>query len=169
MHTYPRKSVSKKARTWLLVAIIVLPISFFVVKYYLDLPHDLGPDLVYIGKQDYGNIPFISDSRPGSTLYFGTDMTYDELKAYFERSGYRYLSEGGGGVSARYRYRGLMFSSSDNHTDDMRLTVEYYDNNVASVVISKHLEASSKAYVMGLDVQYYQQLRQALRGAGMLK
>lgn len=46
------------------------------------MPHPLGDKLEYLGKEDYGNI-FGFDSYPYSIYYYGTNMSEEEVKAYF--------------------------------------------------------------------------------------
>lgn len=46
------------------------------------MPRPLGDGFEYLGKKDFGNL-IIGDSKPYSVYYYGTDMTVEEMRRYF--------------------------------------------------------------------------------------
>jgi pimeloyl-ACP methyl ester carboxylesterase len=70
----------------MLVACVLSALLFAAWKYYLRPPQSLGAQLEYVGKSSYGCWWLACDSTPGSTYYFATDMTADELSHYFRRT-----------------------------------------------------------------------------------
>lgn len=57
-------------------------------------PQNLGPQLQYIGKANYGNLPF-SDAQPYSEYYYATDMSIDDMKTYFPNAVFMGTPDGG--------------------------------------------------------------------------
>src|SRR4051794_18166551 len=69
-----KKKPRHRAVLLTLGGIVLVVVAFFAVKAYLDAPRDLGSDLVYVGKETYGNILGF-DQLPGANYFFATSMT----------------------------------------------------------------------------------------------
>lgn len=154
-----------------IVGVIMLFVGFFSIKGFLEAPRDLGTDLAYVGKQDYGNI-FGFDQLPGSTYYFATDMSESELITYINKSDQQYTGDGLGGASADYVYKGLSFgpdsSAADPHENSF--SIDYFDEKNTQIALPiKGLKQTGKKHLVAIDAEYYPKLRQALIQAHLLK
>lgn len=68
-------------KTMIILAILVVSIGGWIT-YDNVRPRPLGSEMVYLGKEDYGNI-FGFDSYPYSVYYYETDMDETAMKDYF--------------------------------------------------------------------------------------
>jgi hypothetical protein len=68
------------------LSIVALLVVLMTVWWGVNLiPKPLGDRMEYLGKEDYGNI-FGFDSLPASIYYYGTDLSVEEIPAYFRKS-----------------------------------------------------------------------------------
>lgn len=70
----------------LIIGIIIVAITGWWAFGKIAFPaqsYPLGDKIDYVGKTDYGTIPFLSDSEPGATYHYATDMTPPEIAGYF--------------------------------------------------------------------------------------
>jgi hypothetical protein len=68
-------------KTMIILAILIIGIGGWIT-YDNVRPRPLGDEMVYLGKEDYGNI-FGFDSLPASTYYYETDMDESAMGSYF--------------------------------------------------------------------------------------
>ena len=103
------RKLSKKR--WLLVGFICLLIiavaSFIWAK--TNEPNDLGPELTYIGKKDFGCFVFWCDSKPYSEYYFATNLSKADIDTYFKDAK---LVQNIDGASGSYTYNQLHFKTT---------------------------------------------------------
>jgi hypothetical protein len=67
----------------ILIIIVILAVGIVSWNVYDTVrPRPLGEGMVYLGKEDYGNI-FGFDSLPYSVYYYGTDMDEAAMSEYF--------------------------------------------------------------------------------------
>jgi len=78
------KSKNKKKIVIGVVAVLAFVVAGLVAWLFwqTNQPHPLGDKLDYIGKDSYGY--GISDGPPTTDYYYATDMTVDEVVAYFK-------------------------------------------------------------------------------------
>lgn len=79
-------SFSKKAMATVSI-FTLLTLGFFIFYVYPNFifSKPLGDKLEYIGKTDYG-CWLVCDANPGSTYYYATDMSVEEVTKYFKKS-----------------------------------------------------------------------------------
>jgi hypothetical protein len=158
-------TMKPKRRTILLIlgGMVLVVATFFAIKAYIEAPRDLGPDLVYIGRENYGNILGF-DQAPGSNYFFATSMTKDQLIAYITKLGYVYDSEHSGSVGG---HAGLVFSANNGAGFDLN----YYDSvNTVSEVDGVDLKnTDKKPFIVKVADYEYPKLKQALERASKLK
>lgn len=77
-------SFSKKAIATVSI-FTLLALGFFIFYVYPNFifSKPLGDKLEYIGKTDYG-CWLVCDANPGSTYYYATDMSVEEITDYFK-------------------------------------------------------------------------------------
>lgn len=153
-----------------IVGVILVIYSFFMIKGIIEAPRDLGPDLVYIGKKDYGcnilDFFFLCDSpTSGYDYYFGTDMSIDQLASYFSKAHYIY-NPAPDGVTEEYGYALLVYKPRD---DSQEIYINYFDNLSAAISYSGNsLSNAHKAHVIRVTDSDYGPLRKALQDAQLL-
>ena len=173
MRQQESKKITKK-QLLLIAGLIIAGIAALLwgLKTYMDAPRDLGEDIVYIGKQDYGNI-FGFDQLPGSTYYFETNMSKQHLEDYVNKTAYTFYTENGGGKNADYEYTDLNFASDGNTSpeyDKNRFFINYFDEqNTKAALPILGLKHTGKKYLIAIDSEYYPRLRQALQQANLLR
>ncbi len=87
-----------------MIIIVVLIVAIAGWATYDNVrPRPLGNEMVYLGKEDYGNI-FGFDSYPASVYYYETDMDEDTIKEYFNATALELPG---------LAYKNATFSSSD--------------------------------------------------------
>ncbi len=130
----------------------IVTFAFFTVLglfVYINIPKDIGSKLHYIGREDYGCMPFplffVCFGPIGSTYYYSTDLTQDELKNYFTKMQYVKDEADAGGFSADYNYKNLHFKN-----DNEDFVIVYYDNTQA-VIERKNLKNTSLPYVISIS------------------
>src|SRR5687768_7668991 len=74
------KKLRKLHKALIIFAVLIIGIGGWIA--YDNRPRPLGDEMVYLGKEDYGNI-FGFDSAPGSVYYYATDMDEEGMKDYF--------------------------------------------------------------------------------------
>lgn len=78
----------KTKRSWIIIGLIVMAsfiLGFLTFDHLNKQPRDLGPELEYIGKSEYGCwMPGFCDSGPATSYYFATNLSLEELKTYFK-------------------------------------------------------------------------------------
>ena len=110
----------------------------------------------YIGKQDHGCYIGFCDSSPGSTYYYATNMTADNLKTYFTKAPYDIAAQDEAGVSTNYNFTRIHFNSSEGD-----FIVDYY-SNATGVINSKHLTPTTKKNVISISDAYYNSVKKSL-------
>ncbi len=108
-------------------------------------PRPLGDRLEYVGREDYG-CWIICDSAPASVFYYATDMTPEEVVAYFEKAVVELPSESEG-VNLRIWLK----------KDDSSFLVRYYNDDDK---ISKFTSRSRK--IISVRSQDYETAKASL-------
>jgi len=72
-------------RFYNVLQVIVVLLSAWAIWLQI-MPHPLGDKLEYVGKEDYGSWLPLSSTRPASIYYYATDMTPEEVEAYFRKA-----------------------------------------------------------------------------------
>ncbi len=146
-----------KNKVFIVTFIFVAVVSVFV---YVNIPKDIGGRLHYIGRKDYGCMPFpfffVCFNDPGSVYYYSTDLTQDELKTYFTKAQFAPNEADGGGFSANYNFDHLHFKK-----DDEEFVFSYYDNTQA-VLNDKDLKGTGHPYVISIGDFDYDLARSSL-------
>lgn len=155
-----QKAVTRKRRILLIIGAILLAIILlFTVKHFIESPRDIGPKLSYVGKEDFGCLPFpfffFCDSPRYSTYYFATDMSGDEIKGYFKKASF----DGSNvvepdGTDNYYHRKSLPF----NLEAGKLLVIDYYSDTSNILKSYPHLK-SNKKYL--ISTQDYALLRSA--------
>ncbi len=139
----------------------LLKISFIVIAFFgaigvynfIFQPKDIGLQLEYIGKRDYG-CWFLCGSLPTSTYYFSTDMTPSQLDDYFKRGD----CETGGRIFSA-SYEGVFLNCT---TSEGRVSIVYYDTNPQNVVSTFDLKQSDRSFVVGINKSIYRTMKSML-------
>ena len=72
-------------RFWIVIGIIVaLLLGWWAWSYFSPKP--LGDKMEYLGQESYGSWFFLSDAKPGSNYYYATNLSLEEVVAYFKKS-----------------------------------------------------------------------------------
>jgi hypothetical protein len=79
------KSLKPPHLILLTIAIFVIGVVGWVVYVNKVVSYPLGDGLEYIGKQDYG-CWLVCDANPASVYYYGTEMSVEEVVAYFPKA-----------------------------------------------------------------------------------
>lgn len=154
--------LSRKAKIIIsiIIGFIVLVLGISVLT---NLPKaDLGPKLNYIGKEDYGCLPFpfffVCDSPTGSVYYFATDMSKEELKRYFTKAQFRDNpnSLGGGGSVSNFEYLDFVPREGGD-----TIVIAFYDNPQA-VIKMRNLRDTSQKNVISISDEDYDLAKNAL-------
>src|ERR671932_2317905 len=91
MQNNSRKRKKKISGTILglsIVGVILLGFILWITPWvwYDNSPKPLGGRLEYVGKKHYGCWLGFCDSNPGTTSYYATDMSLEEVKSYFKKA-----------------------------------------------------------------------------------
>jgi hypothetical protein len=117
----------------------------------------LGDRLEYIGKRDYGSWLPLSSQRPGSTYYYATDMSLEEIKQYFKGAASQEITEPNF-VSGTYNYSyvGIRFK---NLKTSEEFSVAYYVDGQNDKLKSLNLSQFSKKHLIDIDANDYNRAR----------
>lgn len=140
-----------------LVGLTVVLLAFFNIKAYIERPQDLGPELEYIGKSDYGCY-FFCDASPGSVYYFATDLTQEELELYFTKATYVDYPNVGGGGGAHYNFDFLFLRPFGSEEE---FVFSYYDNSQAVIDVN-HLKQTNKQYIISISGFHFMRAQASL-------
>lgn len=148
---YKINSLTRK--TYITASIILLLICAIggVVLYRHTLSYPLGSKLEYIGKVDYG-CWLVCDSNPASTYYYATDMSVNDVIAYFKRL----HLEG----EVRTINEVADFSLTDSVNNDV--SIYYYNQKQAALHDNPSLRSSQKKYIISVPDFDYQLAKSSL-------
>lgn len=131
--------------------------AFTPQKYHSpDVEHPLGDRVEYVGKEDYGcTRGYCGDTGPGSTYYYATDMSVEQVIAYFKKakkaSVVREPSVTGSKV-----FFGIRLSSGET------LYTYYYTDGTELYQSHAGLKQTSKPYFLEVPGSKYQALGDSL-------
>jgi hypothetical protein len=154
------RSFTKK--NWLLFSIgtciAVIAFGSIVYQSFSQKTYPLGDELEYVGKSDYGCL-YICSAWPGTTFYYATDMTTEEVVGYFKGARRDPSLDGPGGyVSSSTPYT---FDSLGLRTPSGIFIINIYsDSNLT--IRDYGLMNTTKATVLSLDKKYFLEAQQSL-------
>lgn len=151
------ETIKKKLKdpgTYAVLIVLALPIYWLgsLAYPYVNrvLPKDLGPGFEYVGRTDYGCWYPLCGSQPGSSFYFGTDMTIEEVQKYFKKAAPTHTSNVQSSNSG-FSNRTLFFRTKSGQ--DFGIT--YYDDS-KTITKTYHLNPSPKIHIIEIgDEQYW--------------
>jgi hypothetical protein len=147
----PTPQQHKMQKKWMVLGGLGLVI-FLIASWWLysaTRVYPLGDKLEYIGKSDYG-CPLICDANPGSTYYYGTDMSAEEVVRYFK----------GAVILNAPDERNWQDMGDDFWIDfkdkrsDKRFSTIYYVNG-GNTARTLHLSPLNKAHVIKINQEWY--------------
>ena len=133
-----------------IAAISLFALGYTILGEHLHRVDDLDPQLEYIGKEKFNII-----SNPYYVYYFSTNMSEDELKAYFQKA--TYTPPDTNGSSAYTNYKWLHFELQTNE----KMIVTYYENTEATIK-NKVLKDTGKARIIHLTDSDYELAKKSL-------
>lgn len=134
-------SVIKKHKFIALLVIIVFVIGWYVIAN--TMPRPLSSEFDYLGKKDFGNL-IMGDSKPYSVYYYGTDMTIEEMKEYFQATTVNKIASGS-------NVKTIDFSNGSES-----FSIDYYgDKSLLSFM-------TARKTVISIDQSYYQSAKAML-------
>jgi len=149
---------------WIIAYLIVMVIVACVaIVGSLNAPQDLGTDLVYIGRDDYGCAIGFCDSPPTSIYFFSTNMSIVSFKNLIVKLGYVY------DTNDSSEYNGNAGLSFFGPAGSSGLDINYYSDPKAAQDSTKaSLKITDKQHVVSMYNDVYTRLRQSLQKAGKL-
>jgi hypothetical protein len=161
-YTSMKNDPKEKKKTLINVAIaavsIIIVAAIFIIRFtpwvwYDHSEKPLGIIMEYIGKHDYGCAPGpCIGGEPGTTYYYATDMSMEEVEGYFKGANVKKIENFSGQSSAGYFYTYLSFELKSNGS---RKTIINYYNDGAAVIKTMSLRKSLKKYAISLDAVDY--------------
>ena len=144
-------NTSKNSKTkYVLLAIlgiVILLIGWWAWGQFAPKP--LGDRLVYIGREDYGNFPFFSDSKPGVNYRYTTGMSIHETEKYFKNASLFKPTEQDSG-----NLRVWLHSTKQNK----EFIIYYYDSGAASGTLG----IQTKQNIVVVPGTYYNLAKESL-------
>lgn len=119
--------------------------AVYLIFSFLPAPtYPLGDKIEYIGKSDYG-CWYGCDSRPGSSYYYATALSYDELVRSFPKSD---------SIDTSNKPNAFSISKANNHF--------YIDINNDPATIPNDIKAKTDDLIFSIDASNYE-LAKSLR------
>jgi hypothetical protein len=148
----------KKYFIFEIIILVVLALGFGGWWAYVNFaPHPLGDKLEYLGKRNYGCIIFC-DVGPGSTYYYSTNMSIEEVVRYFRQAKLDVPSRIADWRSAGETSPRIHLT---NQKTGKQFTIGYIENG-NEIVTMYHLTPSNKLHVLEVDRDYYSSIKSSL-------
>jgi hypothetical protein len=149
----------------ILALLFVGMILFSVVKNYIETPHDLGPELEYIGTERTGcPLPgplgalLLCSQESGKRYYFATKLSKDELVKYFTKAIYNEEVTLGGVTSAKWTAEYIPFKL--NNDSDRHFVITYYHDTHA--ILEENDLKTNKSFIISINKESYSAAKAAL-------
>lgn len=130
------------------LALIVIIISFFVFDSIRSRP--LGEKVEYVGKQSFGSIFPPSSSLPYDVYYYDTNMSPEEIIAYFKKAQLTSAIKDGGTVKS------FTLKMANDETIDLIV------HNKSSEDTEAILKNTDKKYIFTVPSFKYDQLKASI-------
>jgi hypothetical protein len=124
------------------------------------LPKPLNDGMEYLGKEDYGCWPTICDSAPGTSYYYATDMTPQEIADAFTRAKVTdtIQLENSGVIPGSYN---VTFSISPLSTDGKEFTISFLRDG-QKITQNLGFRDTGKKYIIEIDAKDYYSAKNSL-------
>jgi hypothetical protein len=148
------RKISKKQKILMAIAgVVIILVGWW--SYLNFMPHPLGDKLEYLGKKDFGGGLFFYDHRPYTVYYYGTDMTADEVVAYFKGATLNNPTD----LKANNAFE-LTFSLRSPDTDNPIYIEYYFDGKEYSQ--THNLKTAPKQHLITISEEDYDSARKSL-------
>ncbi|HMH70489.1 MAG TPA: hypothetical protein VK502_03740, partial [Candidatus Saccharimonadales bacterium] len=135
--------------------IVALLLGWWAWSYFGPKP--LGDRLEYIGRKDYGMWLPLTSVTPGSTYYYGTDMSVKEVGKYFKGAE---MVDTTGTLPDAASYSSQYLHYKNKNNSEKFLIVHYND---AQIIIKKNqLKNTTKKYILSVDSNDYGNTKDSL-------
>jgi len=138
----------KIQKKWVISGIIITLFGWW--GYVNLMPHPLGDKLEYIGKSDYGCL-LICDADPGSTYYYGTGMSPEEVVGYFRGADQPHSTQ---------EMSDFELISLTSRADHSPIYIHYYNDK--HKVQGINASRSNKNFILEIDANNYSRASAAL-------
>ncbi|HEX6461968.1 MAG TPA: hypothetical protein VFZ58_01700 [Candidatus Saccharimonadales bacterium] len=164
-----QRQISEAQKTWAGVITVILIAIVIAVSSFMNMPRNLGKELVFINKVntacEWWEFPiFLGFCRlPSYEYYFATDMNKEQLKNYFKNEKATYVDSPSVG--------GTLYSDEEDYRSDAidfkllksqeEFYVEFYDKT-QTVIKMKDLKNIGKKYIISMSEESYKLAKEAL-------
>lgn len=154
-----KKATLYLKKHWAGIFIVMLILIAFLMSgiswvRQLQAPQDLGPQMSYVGRKDFGCVLWWCETQKYSMYYFATDMEDEALKVYFDAAIFKRSERQEPSDVAVTSVNEVQFYFGLKSQDRQGFTLSRYDNTDYVVQTYKLRKTGKKYIVEVLDSSY---------------